>query len=264
MKRKLLIILLILILAAGSFMLWLAPRYTVPILMYHNIGNEPGSFSVSAQNFLKQMEYLKKNGYQVISLDKLVESIRNKTALLARKPVVITFDDGYRDNFQYAYPILKKFGFPATIFVITDLVGTGRDGTGKQFANWEEIAVMSKNGIAIGSHTKTHYNFNGSMKDLEATGELASSKRMIEEKIGLAVEYLCYPSGSFNDRAKELTRQAGYKGACSTNRGFVKLNRDPYELKRIKVTNSDGTKPFSFWAKLSGYYTVFKKDKKPY
>jgi peptidoglycan/xylan/chitin deacetylase (PgdA/CDA1 family) len=263
MKKILLILSLILILAA-SFALWLFPRYTVPILMYHNIGNESGSFYVSPGNFLRQMKYLKNNGYRVITLDELVGNIRDKTPLRSRRQVVITFDDGYRDNFQYAYPVLKKFGFPATIFVVTDLVGKGRNGQGKEFASWEEINIMSQDGIAIGSHTKTHFNFAGGMDEQKAIEELVSSKRIIEEKIGLPVEYLCYPSGSFNDRTKELALQAGYKGACSTNRGFVKLNRDRYELKRIKVTNSDTLKPFSFWAKLSGYYTVFKKDKKPY
>jgi len=231
--------------------------------MYHNIGNEPGSFFVTPENFAKQMEYIKKNGYQVISLDELTRNIQAKIPL-KRNGVVITFDDGYKDNFKYAYPVLKKHGFPATIFIITDFVGKGVAYKGKQFASWEEIITMSKDGITFGSHTKTHFNFGGRMDEKEAREEITGSKKIIQDKLNLPVDYFCYPSGGFNDKTKELVKQAGYKGACSTNRGFVKFNRDVYELKRIKVTNSDASRFFSFWAKLSGYYNLFKKDKNPY
>lgn len=263
MKKILLIVFLILAFVVGGFAFWLTSRYTVPILMYHSVGYEQGSFFVSPQSFFKQMDYLKKNGYQVISLDELVQDIR-KQMPSKRRQVVITFDDGYQNNFQYAYPILKKFGFPATIFVITDLVGTGGSGKGMEFASWDQIIQMSNNSIAIGSHSKTHYNFDGQMDEKVALAELLDSKKIIEGKVNRPVEYFCYPSGAFNDRAKSLAAQAGYKGACTTNRGFVKFNRDRYELKRIKITNADAIRPFSFWAKLSGYYTIFKKERKPY
>jgi peptidoglycan/xylan/chitin deacetylase (PgdA/CDA1 family) len=230
--------------------------------MYHNIGYEQGSFFVSPENFAKQMEYIKKNGYEVITLDELVRSIKDKKSL-KRNKVVITFDDGYKDSFQYAYPVLKKFGFPATIFIVADFVGKSFTN-GKEFLSWDEIILMSKDGILFGSHTKSHFNFGHQMNEKTALSEMTDSKKIIEEKIGMPVDYLCYPSGAFSKRTKELVAQAGYKGACTTNRGFAKLNRDVYELKRIKVTNSDAVKPFSFWVKLSGYYNVLRKEKDPY
>jgi len=258
------IFLVLSILCLGSFyFFWLSPKYTVPILIYHEIGYEKGSFFVSPENFAKQMEYIKKNGYEVITLDELVKCTKDKK-LLKKNKVVITFDDGYKDNFQYAYPILKGFGYPGTIFLISDFIGKKFTGEGKEFMSWDEVVAMSKNGISFGGHTKNHF-YLGDVKD-EAVSfdQIAGSKKAIEEKIGMPVDYFCYPSGGFNNRVKELVAQAGYKGACTTNRGFADFNQDVYELKRIKVTNADGNKPFSFWMKLSGYYNVLRKEKRGY
>ena len=258
MKKVFILLCLVVVFLLGFYFIWVIPRYAVPILMYHDINYGKGSFFVSPDNFNKQMEYIKKHGYEVITLDELVTSIKNKKSL-GRNKVVITFDDGYKDNFKYAYPVLKKFGFPATIFIITGFVDNN-----PAFLKWEEVAVMSKDGISFGSHTKTHLYLGETLEDKIVLKELVGSKRDIEERIGVPADYLCYPSGGFNDRVKELAAQAGYKGACTTNRGFAKFNRDTYELKRIKVTNSDITRPFSFWIKLSGYYNILKKSKKPY
>ncbi|MDD5691551.1 MAG: polysaccharide deacetylase family protein, partial [Candidatus Omnitrophica bacterium] len=181
-----------------------------------------------------------------------------------RNKVVITFDDGYKDNFEYAYPVLKRLGFAATIFIITDFMGKGSDEEGKEFLGWDEVVAMSKNKISFGSHTKTHF-YLGAIKDEEAAfEEIAGSKKAIEQKIGIPVDYFCYPGGGFNEKIKESVARAGYKGACSTNRGFADFNSDVYELKRVKVTNSDMTKPLSFWIKLSGYYNILRKEKSPH
>lgn len=216
-----------------------------------------------AENFANQMEYIKKNGYEVITLDELVRSIKDKRSLKKNR-VVITLDDGYKDNFEYAYPVLKRYGFPATIFIITDFIGRSYIGKGKKFLNWDEVMTMSKDKISFGAHTKTHF-YLGFVKDEKtAFEEIIGSKNAIEQRIGMPADYFCYPSGGFNEKAKALVVKAGYKGACTTNRGFADFNSDVYELKRIKVTNSDLTKPFSFWIKLSGYYNIFRKEKNPY
>ena len=301
MKKLFLLLFSIIIILGAFYFSWLNPRYVVPILTYHNIGYGHDGFYVSPENFTKQMGYIKKNGYEVITLDELIRGIKDKKGF-KRNKVVITFDDGYKDNFEYAYPVLKRFDFPATIFIITDLIDKSSMGVlkkflnwneviaiskekitfgghtyiftmanhirgeEKKFLNWNEVRIMSKDGVFFGAHTKSHF-YLGSwlLKDDEiALEEIAGSKKAIEQKIGMPVDYFCYPGGGFNAKAKELVIQAGYKGACTTNRGFAKFNSDVYELKRIKITNSDATKPFSFWAKLSGYYTVFKKQKNPY
>ena len=257
MKKTFLILLSAVLILAFSLFCFIFPKYTVPILMYHAIGYGEGSFFVTPENFNRQMEYIRKHGYEVISLDDLVSAIRDKRPL-KRNKVVITFDDGYENVFKYAYPVLKKYAFPATVFIITDF--TGRRSA---FLNWDEVVLMSRNGISFGSHTRSHKYLGGALSEKEAQDELRGSKKAIEERTGMPADYLCYPSGGFSQRVKELAAQAGYKGACTTNRGFARLNRDPYELKRIKVTNSDTVKPFSFAVKLSGYYYVFKSDKEP-
>lgn len=247
----------------GLHYFWLVPKYTVPILMYHEIGYEGGSFSVTPENFAKQMEYLKDGGYDVISLNQLVEGIKSGR-VFKRNKVVITFDDGYENNFKYAYPVLKKMKFPATIFIISGFMDKAPKEGEKEFLRWAEVKEMSENGISFGSHTASHIYLGDVTDENAAAGEIAGSKKMIEEKIGSNAGYFCYPSGGFNDMVKAMVKSAGYKGACTTNRGFVDFNRDVYELKRVKVTNSDLNRPVSFWIKLSGYYNILRKEKHPH
>lgn len=236
----------------------LTPNYIVPILTYHNIGYEKEGHFVSPDNFAKQMEFIKKNGFEVITLDELVSDIKSKKHL-KRNKLVITFDDGYQDNFEHAYPVLNKFGFPATVFLVTDYIGVK-----KGFLSWDEIRVMSRNKISFGGHTANHFYLGLLEDDAIAWEQIAGPKEIIKREIGVPADYFCYPSGGFNDKIKEIVKKAGYKGACSTNRGFAKLNSDVYELKRIKVTNSDTVKPLSFRVKLSGYYNLIRGKKNPY
>jgi peptidoglycan/xylan/chitin deacetylase (PgdA/CDA1 family) len=263
MKKKVLALFLVIFLPAAFYFFWLSPRYTVPILMYHSINYGEGSHFVSPENFARQMEYIKKNGYEVITLDELVRGIKSKQKTKKNK-VVITFDDGYQDNFKYAYPVLKKLGFPATIFIITDFMGKLPKKDKEKFLTWEEVIEMSRNNISFGSHTKSHLYLGATLDEKTVLEEMAGSKMIIEQKTGIPAGYFCYPSGGFNEAVKEMVKQAGYKGACTTNRGFANFNSDIYELKRVKVTNSDMNKPFSFWVKLSGYYNILRKKQHPH
>ncbi|MDD5476704.1 MAG: polysaccharide deacetylase family protein [Candidatus Omnitrophica bacterium] len=219
--------------------------------MYHNISYEKSSSCVTPENLVKQMEYIKRNGYDVITLDELAGSIKDKRRL-KRNKVVITLDDGYEDNFKYAYPVFKKFGFAATIFLPTDYMGR------KGYLTWDQIRLMSKDKISFGGHTKTHLYLGLVNDDKILREEIAGSKKTIERETGVPADYFCYPIGGFNERVKEIVKEAGYKGACTTNRGTNSFNRDIYELKRVKMTNFDMDKPFSFRLKLSGYYNLFR------
>jgi len=236
---------------------WLFPRYTAPILAYHHFGYVKQSLYVTPENFDKQMHYMKNKGYNVISLGELVEGIKQQKKF-AQKTVVITIDDGYKDNFTYAYPVLKKYGFPATIFVVSDYIGVKED-----FMNWDQASQMLNSGISFGGHTRNHA-YLPSVKDRDVLWEeIAGCKDIIEKHIKAPVDYFCYPIGGFAEETKIFIRKAGYKGACTTNRGFDRFNRsDVYELNRVKVTNSDMNAPFSFWAKVSGYYNLFRARKK--
>jgi len=224
--------------------------------MYHRFGYSNSTLFVTPENFAKQMDYLKKHNYRVISLDELIKGIEHNK-YFPHNTVVITIDDGYRDSYIYAFSILKKYNFPATIFIITNYIGKK-----KEFLNWGEVKEMSNNGITFGAHTRNHVYLPG-IKDRKVLwNEIKGSKLDLERKLKVPINYFCYPIGGFNKLIKEMVRNAGYKGACATNRGSDRFNRDVYALKRIKVTNSDVNKPLSFWAKLSGYYNLFRKKRK--
>lgn len=234
-----------------SFIL-LPAKHVVPVLWYHSIDeySQVSKLSVAPESFERQMIFLKRRGYNVVGLDELIDSIKAKKKLPSRT-VAITFDDGYENNFTVAYPILKKYGFPATIFVVTDWVG--RAG----YISWDQIKRMADNGIDIGAHTKTH----PCLTDLDrsrAWDEISGSKRTIEAMIGHEVKFFCYPFGAFNEEAKRMVQEAGYVGACATNPGKLAPKDDIYALKRIRISRTSDNL-FTFWIESSGYYTWVKE-----
>lgn len=254
--RKFLIILGSITLISAVLVFLVLPRfYTVPILMYHYIDYQQNSVTVLPDNFRKQMAYLYKNNYQVISLDELVQETKAKKTF-NRKSVVITFDDGYEDNYTYACPILKRYDFPAAIFLISGMVGK------KGYLNWQQIKDMQGQGILFGAHATKYNTYLPDLEqDQDLIMEIAGSKIDIERQIKTKVDYFSYPIGGFNDKIKDIVKIAGYKGACTTNRGRDRFNRDVFELNRVKMTNSSSN--IVLWFKLSGYYNLFRCLKKP-
>ena len=189
-----------LLIALGScFLFLLSDRYVIPILNYHNIDDAPGEKAlwVSSSHFDYQMAYLKKNGYHVISLSALIDGIERHIAL-PKKSVVITFDDGYENNYTQAYPILKKYGYPAIIFLVSDWID--RDG---YLTTWQ-IKEMSRHGISFGSHTQTHPFLPNITEDKKRI-EIAGSKVILEKKLGLKMDFLAYPFGGFKQNGSSKT-----------------------------------------------------------
>ncbi len=256
--RKIFIILIVFIFFIGScFLLWVSNNYVVPIMMYHNVDNTHYSEGnwITPENFERHMIYLKEHGYNVISLDELVTAIKEKQHI-SRKTVVITFDDGFENNYTNAYPILKQYGFPATMFIPSDLVNT------KGRLTWEEIKEMAKHGVDIGSHGRVG-EYLPSFSKKRQRDEIFTSKRILEDKLGRKISYFAYPIGGFTQDIKKMLVSAGYKGACTTNRGFDKKNLDVFELNRIKFSNKDNS-DIILWAKLSGYYNLFRGYRAPF
>jgi len=252
------IILSILCIGTLSFTFWIRDRYVVPILMYHHVGIPSGKWrlnSVSEKSFDYQMNFLKRHGFRVISTDELVRGISEGQEFL-RNVVVIQFDDGYEDNYKYAFPILKKYGFPATIFLVSDQIGKR-----SEFLTWDQVKEMEQQKISFGAHTMHHAYLPDLTLD-EAQTEIMGSKKEIEEHLGHPVDYFCYPIGGFSAQIKELVRQDGFKAAMTTNRGKDHYNFDLYELKRIHMNNTDTRySGLIMWFKLSGYYNMFRHFK---
>ncbi len=238
---------------------WLRDRYVVPILTYHNVSEsrQPSGSSyqdlnnVTPSSFAYQMKFLKDRGYQVISFDDLVNGIKDGR-VFARNTVVIQFDDGYEDNYTNAFPVLKEHGFPAMVFLVSDLIGT------KGYLSWDQVKEMDAHHFKAGAHTRRHAYLPDLDPD-QVRDQLAGSKRIIEANLGHGIDYLVYPSGGFNEMTKQIAKESGFKAASTTNRGFDRLNRDLFEIKRIRVKDSD--RDFALWAKLSGYYNLFRKSK---
>jgi len=253
-KRVLVFIIFSIFLAATITIIIIAPsKYVVPVIMYHNIDeNVSSSLSVSPKSFGRQMQFLKNFGYNVISLEELISYIRDRKPLKART-IAITLDDGFKNNYMNAYPVLKEYNLPATIFVIVNNIG--KEG----FLNWNELQEMSLNNIAIGSHTLNHAYLTS--LDLETlNNEVAISKKMLEEKIGKKVNLISYPLGGFNERVRGVVRKAGYLGACATNPGKRYPNNDIYALKRIRISKTSDNL-FVFWIETSGFYTWIKEHR---
>lgn len=228
------------------------PLYEPPILMYHRIGDpttESGAgLFVTPETFERQMEFLKAHSYQVWSLSRLIQAIKNSENI-PMNVVVITFDDGYLDNFKNAFPILKKMDFPATIFMITDNIGK------PDWLSEEDLKILEASGIEIGSHT-AHHEFLPQGAPENLSHEIVDSKKTLEEILGHPVTLFSYPAGGVTDAIRDLVREAGYEGAVTTNYGKGRL--DPYMLRRIKVSDAHGSL-FNFWVKTTGFYRLGKK-----
>lgn len=238
------------VLAVLTIFLFYKAHYEVPILMYHHVGDpsDRSSTNVSTEVFERQMEFLKIHGYNVITLEDLIGHIRLGQSI-PWNTVTITFDDGYLDNFENAFPILKKMNFSATVFMITSNIGK---------ENWlseEDLKILESSGIAVGSHTVNHA-FLPDISMEQVIKELRESRNRLEKILGHPVFLFSYPAGGVTKEVKVLLAKEGYKGAVSTNYGDKA--HDLYALHRIKITDANGSL-FNFWIKTSGLYHIGKK-----
>ncbi len=239
-----------------AFAFWLPSQYYIPIMAYHSVAPswyEPLN-NVQVGHFEQQMRFLRAHGYKPLTVDQLLARIRSGHRPAAGE-VAIFFDDGYKNNYTTAYPILKKYGFPATIFVEVGHLGNPGHLT------WDEAQRMDADGIAIQSHTMTGA-YLPSLGPDALVQELTESKHQLEVRLGHPVDYIAYPVGGFSDSIKQLVRRLGYKAGFATNRGYDRTGKDLYELKRIRIKDSDGD--LQLWLKLSGYYNLLREKKKPF
>lgn len=230
----------------------LSSQYSTPILMYHHIDyrDQQWKLSVSPESFAKQMEFLKAHQYKVLSLSDYVDRLKHKKHI-PKKAVVITFDDGYDNNFINAFPVLKKMGFPATVFIQAD--GVNRKG----YMTDEDIMILLDNEIEIGSHT-IHHGFLPNLDTEAKRKEIYDSKSMLEMIIRNPVTLFAYPGGGIDEESRKMVMDAGYEGAVATAPGHQFGAKDPFALKRIRISRT-ADNLFVFWIKISGFYSLIEE-----
>lgn len=217
----------------------------VPVLNYHQINNEDhNALTLSSTEFETQMNYLSQEGYTGISPDQLADYLQYGKQL-PPKPILITLDDGYKDNYQVAYPILQKYHLTATIFVITDFVGN----YGK-YLTWNQIREMNDNGFSFEDHTLSHISLPKA-SDEEVHNQLVKSKEALEWRLGKKVEYLAYPGGEYDQRVIRLVKEAGYRAAFTVNFGRDRINSTLYTLNRIPIFGGESHTFLRFWLRLN-------------
>lgn len=206
------------------------------ILMYHSIDYNKASFTVKPENFRKQMDYLYKKDYNIISINQLLEYFRAEN--IPAKSVVLTFDDGYQDNFFNVFPILKKYNFPATIFLTTDFIGKeylNSAGISLKILNWDQIKEMYNSGlIDFEPHSLTHLKLTKISLNA-AEREILQSKRVIEENLRKKCDFFSYPYGVYNPKIVEILKKHNFKAAVLVKKGLVSKNDNPFLLKRNSI-----------------------------
>ena len=240
-------------------------KYEVPVIMYHRVINNAENEGVYGtyiyeDMFKKHLQYLKDKNYTVITfkdLDKI--GWRNRFEK-GKKYIILTFDDGYKDNYDLAFPILKEFNFKATIFLMGSLTYNEWDvkaGGERKFSlmSVEMIKEMQDYGIEFGAHTFNHPKIN-TLSNEEIAHQIVDVRKPLEEKIGKEIITFAYPYGILNDYAKEMAKKAGYTFALATDSGSVCLSDDLYQIRRIAIFPN--TNLFSFKRKVAGNYNFIK------
>jgi len=216
---------------------------TIPVLMYHEVTNFPEGqkkvrkidpdYSLHINSFEEQMNYLFDEGYQTISCDEFIDHRVYNT----KKQCVLTFDDGLVGNYKFAFPILKKYGFKATIFVAVDGISTSR------FMNWEQLRELAENGFSVQSHTMTHADLR-MLEEREILYELSVSKNIIEKNVGNEVKHLSLPFGSGSKKVCQIARDLGYEVVFTSSYFMKNLYNKPAVVGRIPIRAGDSKQTF--------------------
>lgn len=216
----------------------------LPILMYHRVvdaleDSNPYNLSISLERFEMQLRYLADKSFRSFSFKELVGMLNEGKKIPARS-VVITFDDGYKDTYTHAFPMLQKYGLTATVFLVSGHIGDSNSwDTGRTSASplmdRLEILEMARHGMDIGSHSRTHASLPSLTRD-EAWNEVAHSKTELEQLMGSEIDTFAYPFGGNIPWLQDIVRDAGYSLAC----GIDQMRHDRFNLSRVDAAAYTG------------------------
>jgi glycosyltransferase involved in cell wall biosynthesis/peptidoglycan/xylan/chitin deacetylase (PgdA/CDA1 family) len=232
----------------------------IRFLTYHRIAevSEFDQLVVSPPRFREQMRFLRNEGIPVLSFDEAIDCLEGKAPLPPRA-VTLTFDDGYRDNYDTAFPVLREYQLPAIVFAVPGLV----DGSAKlprydrsptrMYLSWDELREMADHGFRVGSHSCTHANLTD-LPPHAAQREILESKRILEEQLNQPVDFFCYPRGKYHRHHALMVRDCLYRAACSTRPGSNRPGGNPYAIRRTEISPNDTL--WDFKKKLAGAYDL--------
>ena len=236
-RRRIIFGLLALPLAAAAFFalcvltVVLAPPDGIPILEYHMVDTvedeDSHLYNVPPEDFAAQLDYLQREGYTTITLLDYLRAKKGKQEL-PEKPIILTFDDGYEDNYTQMLPLLEARGMRAVVFVVTNDIGL------PDYLTWDELHDMSRRGIEIGSHTANHQPLT-TMSEAEQQEEMHLSKLLLEWNGIHTVYAFSYPNGAYDETMPELLEQNGYLTAVTGDAGLNTFETNPYLMQRVNI-----------------------------
>lgn len=217
------------------------PAERVPILLYHHIAvkTPQNPYFVSPETLTKQFQWLCENHYSVISLPALTKALQDKTPL-PEHSVVLTFDDGDKDQVTNALPILKQFGYTATFYIIT---GHLHDAP---YMDEADVRLLHDSGMTVASHTVTHPNL-ARMAGTHLREELSQSKQVLESIVHTPVTDIAYPGGAFSSMVEEEAKKVGYVSATTTRHRFTELKGNENLLALPRIHIDDDLESFVNW-----------------
>ena len=220
----------------------------VPILMYHHLANlAPNAalamrtWTVAPANFVAQLDYLNAHEYHTITFAQLVAYLETGAPLPTR-PIILSFDDGWEEQYVVAVPELRKRGMSGTFFVPT----TYADYAGKTFMSWQQLVEMDAAGMEMGGHTLNHANFREVGLE-QVTRQLVASKQKMEQKLGHSTVAFAYPFGAFNLETIARVRAAGYHAAVILCCGYRQRRDTMLTMPRIRISYDDSLEQFGKW-----------------
>ncbi|MGQ9517406.1 MAG: polysaccharide deacetylase family protein [Anaerolineae bacterium] len=221
-------------------------RVPLPILMYHRLVELPADAGASTRewttapaNFRAHIQFLIHHGYHVVPLEALLDYLEHHTPLPPH-PAAITFDDGYRDFVEVAWPALREAGMPATVFLIPSHMGYGA------FLTWEQVAALAKEGVTFGSHTLAHVRLKG-LEAEELRRQLLNSRTVLEERLGVSVSVVSYPYGAWDSQVVQAAEEAGYRAGVTINPSRYQRRSGIFTLSRLHLPYDAAPEDWADW-----------------